>query len=199
MLDTQAGKPTNRVTFALCVTVLAMAGFVIAFEGVTEAGLRILVRASARSSAIYFFTAFAGPGVALLRWSAVGTWIGHNSPSFFVAFGFSHLVHLLALVLWASLFPTSFFSDFRLAPVLVGAMLYLLIAFMCIRLILYPSSAPRWVRITESTGNSVLWLAFALAFVSRALSSPVYGLFTLVALGALGVRLTPKFYARSAT
>ncbi|RMI25834.1 MAG: hypothetical protein D6681_01215 [Calditrichaeota bacterium] len=168
-----------------------MAAIVMGTQGVTEAGLRMLIRASARSSAVYFFIAFAAPGLVRLRRSPI-TRIGRNAPSFFLAFGFSHLVHLAAIIGRAGLYPDTFFSDFRLTPVLGGALLYGLIGFMCLRLLICPTGSSPPVAAVENVGSHLLWLAFALAFVSRASSSLLHGLLAFLALLAPGLRWIPR-------
>src|SRR5260221_8938817 len=174
-----------RVTAALSGVVLAMACSVVAIEGMTEGGLRMMVRAIARSSAIICLTVFAAPGVASLRWGTGGAWLGRNASPIFLAFGFSHFVHLVALVLWASLFPGSFFANLRLPAVIAGAVLYLFIGFMCIRVFLKPLGRREWADAVDGVGRFLLWLAFTLAYVRRALSGALYGFLGLLAVASL--------------
>jgi hypothetical protein len=182
-----------HIVAVLTALLLIMAATIVSEVGVTEAGLRMLVRASARSSAVLFLTAFAAPGVASLHMGAASAWLGRIRRPILLSFGVSHPLHLVVLVCWASLFPRSFLSDFRVVAVLVGAMLYVFIAFTCLRLILRPLSVSRWVVVVEGVGASLLWLAFALAYVLRARSSGLYGVLALLALASLGLRLAPRF------
>lgn len=189
-----------RVTAALSGLVLAMACIIVAIEGMTEGGLRMLVRASARSSAVLFLTAFAAPGVAGLRWGVGGAWLGRNSSAIFLAFGFSHFVHLVALALWASLFPGSFFANLRLSTVIAGAVLYLFVGFLCIRALLEPLGRREWADAVDSVGRFLLWLAFTLAYLPRAFSGAGYGLLGLLAVASLVLRIAPRLaHARQAS
>lgn len=181
-----------RVLATLSGVVFVMACAIVAIEGVSEPGVRMLVRASARSSALLFFTSFAAPGVGALCWGAASDWLKRNASPIFLAFGFSHFVHLVALALWASLFADSFFEHVRPTAVVLGGSLYVLIGFMCIRALLSASKRRGWVGRVEGVGGFVLWAAFALVYVSHALSGALYALLGFVAMASLALRLAPR-------
>ena len=181
-----------RVMLALSGVVFAMACTVVTLEGMTEPGLRMLVRASARSSAILFLTAFAAPGVGALRSGTVGAWLTCNASSIFLSFGFSHFVHLVALGLWAKLFPNSFFAHVRPTALVMGSLLYVLIGFMCMQILRGASARRGRTGAVEGMGGFVLWAAFALVYVSQVLTGVLYALLAFFALASLAVRLAPR-------
>jgi len=179
---------------ALSGLVFAMACSIVAIEGVTEPSVRMLVRASARSSAILCFTSFAAPGVGALRLGAAGDWLNRNASAIFLGFGFSHFVHLVALVLWVSLFPGSFFTHVLPTTVVMGGFFYALIGFMCVRVLLGASGRRGWVGGVEDVGRFMLWAAFAIVYVSHALSGSgaLYALLGFMAMASLALRLAPR-------
>lgn len=181
--------PSSGLTGGLGLAILGAALLIITVEGIHELSIQRVVRVTARCSAVLFLTVFATPGLVRLTPRWLGGWLTQQSPAIFLSFAVSHLVHLTALIIWAALFPSSFFADFHVVPVLFGACLYGVIMVIALRALRsWPIGQLRLTRF-ETLGMYFLWAAFALAFVARAWGSVIYLLFAIAALAALGLRL----------
>jgi len=149
-------RSPNRwsVTIGMVALVLAISALPILVWGADERSLRVIVRVTARCSGMLLFTVFAMP--ALSRLQRVGGWLDRNSPAIFLAFTASHLIHLGALIAWASFFPGSFFADFQLVPVLLGAGLYVFIALIAIKAVAGLSAGQLRLNRVETVGMYLL-------------------------------------------
>ena len=181
------------VTIGLVALVLAISALPILVWGADERSLRAIVRVTARCSGLLLFTVFAMP--ALSRLQRAGRWLDRNSPAIFLAFTVSHLIHLGALIAWASFFPDSFFADFQVVPVLVGGGLYVFIAVIAIKAVAGLSTGQLRLNRVETAGMYLLWAAFTLSFAAQARESALHVALTLAALSALGTRLVPSAVA----
>ena len=188
-------RSSNRwsVTIGMVALVLAISALPILVWGADERSLRVIVRLTARCSGMLLFTVFAMP--ALSRLQRVGGGLDRNSPAIFLAFTASHLIHLGALIAWASFFPGSFFADFQVGPVLLGAGLYVFIALIAIKAVASLSAGRLRLNRVETVGMYLLWAVFTLSFAAQARASALHAALTLAALSALGSRLVPSAVA----
>ena len=147
------------------VALVAMSALVLAAAGTGEDGVRMLIRATARSSALLFLVAFlARPLRQLWRTDATAFAI-KNRRYFGVSMAVSHLIHGIAIVWLLTAFPSAYEVN---ATTLVGGGL----GFVFIAAMAATSSdaavkalgRTRWT-LLHRTGVWYLWLIFAFTFV----------------------------------
>lgn len=150
------------------VALVAMSALVLAAAGTGEDGVRMLIRATARSSALLFLIAFlARPARQLWRTNATAFAI-KNRRYFGVSMAVSHLIHGIAIVWLLSVFPSAYQVN---ATTLVGGGL----GFVFIAAMAATSSdaafkalgRARW-QLLHRTGVWYLWFVFAFTFVPDA-------------------------------
>lgn len=153
------------------VALVAMSALVLAAAGTGEDGVRMLIRATARSSALLFLIAFlARPARQLSRTDATAFAI-KNRRYFGVSMAVSHGIHGLAIVWLFTAFPSAYQVN---AVTLAGGGL----GFVFIAALAATSSdaafkalgRARWT-LLHRTGVWYLWFVFAFTFIP----DPQYG------------------------
>lgn len=169
-----------------------MCAGLLALHGAGEDGLRVVVRATARSSVVLFAAAFAASGLRR-RWrTRLTAWLLRCRRQVGLAFAYSHSLHLAAILGLVFTVP-SFAPTIPPVTVLGGGTGYVLIAAMAAtsndaarkRL-----GLRRW-RALHWTGMWVVFGIFAQSYLPRALSNPSYLAPALLLAAALVVRLLP--------
>jgi hypothetical protein len=149
----------------ISVALVGMSTLVLAAAGTGEDGVRMLIRATARSSAVLFLIAFlARPLRQLWRTDATAFAI-KNRRYFGVSMAVSHLIHGIAIVWLLTVFPQAYAVD---ATTLAGGGL----GFVFIAAMAATSSdaafralgRARWTLLHRS-GVWYLWFVFAFTFV----------------------------------
>ncbi len=98
-IRTELRAPEGLALLALLVLALCgLAAGVVALQGVEEAGLRSLLRATARSSVLLFVAAFSASALRRLWPMPATAWLLRNRRYVGLAFAFSHTLHLLAVI-----------------------------------------------------------------------------------------------------
>ena len=173
------------------VALVAMSALVLAAAGTSEDGVRMLIRATARSSALLFLIAFlARPLRQLWRTDATAFAI-KNRRYFGVSMAVSHLIHGIAIVWLLSAFPSAYQVN---ATTLVGGGL----GFVFIAAMAATSSdaafkalgRARW-QLLHRTGVWYLWLIFIFTFVP----DPEYGWDPLHAVAVAAFTAAPLLRA----
>jgi methionine sulfoxide reductase heme-binding subunit len=170
--------------------VLGMIGLV---HGLSETGLRIAIRFTARSSCILFLFAFIGSSLAALWPNAWTQWLRANRRYFGLSFAASHAWHAIAIAGLALL------SQGKALDYSLGGMLgYIFIALMA------ATSSDRgmqWLgdrrwHILHTVGAYYLWLAFTVSFAERWNLSLIYPFMTGLLVLAMGLRIGNSLYRR---
>jgi methionine sulfoxide reductase heme-binding subunit len=154
-------------------------------------GLRLVIRATARSSLLLFLLAFTASAVGRLSRAPLAAWLRRNRRQMGVGFAISHLLHLGAIVWLARLDPILFASLTTPASFLFGGLGYLLIVAM---LATSFDATARVIGVRgwsslHRTGLWYIWLMFVINFGKRIPESPSYTFAVALALLALGVRI----------
>lgn len=172
------------------LAIATMVAGLLGHAGTGPDAIRVVIRATARTSVALFTLAFAAAALAR-RWPSRAThWLLANRRYVGVSFAVSHFAHLLAILALAGLSPGRPVAG---AGVLVsGGIGYALLAAMT--LTSFDRTAAwlgpqRWKRL-HTAGAYYLWLVFSLSFVPRAVTEPVlYAPFAAALLAALVLRL----------
>jgi DMSO/TMAO reductase YedYZ heme-binding membrane subunit len=169
----------------MCVTLLAV-------HGAGEDGLRVVVRATARTSVVLFAAAFAASGLRRL-WRAPATaWLVRRRRQVGLAFACSHALHLAAILGLVATVP-EFGPSVSWVTIVGGGTGYLLIAAMAATssdAAVKRLGTRRW-RALHLAGLWVVFGIFAQSYIPRALANPHYVPAAALLVGALVVRLLP--------
>jgi DMSO/TMAO reductase YedYZ heme-binding membrane subunit len=177
------------------VAIALMATALLAVAGSDEAGLRLVIRATARTSVVLFTLAFAASALCR-RWPRPATrWLLANRRHLGVSFAVSHLVHLLAILALTGWSPRAFLARAGLAAGAFGVLGYAFLAAMVATS--FDATAarlgPRWWRRLHLVGAHWLWLVFFASFAPRTAESPLlYGPLAALLLAALALRLSTR-------
>jgi sulfoxide reductase heme-binding subunit YedZ len=174
----------TRLVGVLAAALVAMVAVILAIDGWTEPGLRLVVRATARTSLVLFLAAFlAAPLVR--RWPGAFTrWLVANRRQVGLGFAISHLLHFLGLIALGRSFP-HVFADVPAATFVVGGLGFVFVALMA----LTSSDAavarlgPRRWSALHRTGLYYVWAVFTVTYASHAVVP------TALLVAALVVRL----------
>jgi methionine sulfoxide reductase heme-binding subunit len=157
----------------------------------TEAGLRVALHLTARTTFVFFMCAFAGNALRDLWPGKFSIWLSAKRDWFLLATAASHTIHLAAII---AFFQVAGWSKLKLVRLLGGGFVYLLIYALALAAILRlrsrgESFVPAGSRF-EAIALYLIWLIFALAFVPRIISGwPIYTLFGVAALAVLFIRV----------
>lgn len=176
-----------RLCGLLSLLLIAMSVYFGVRHGGDVEGVRLIIRATARTSLALFLLAFTASALVRLAPSKITRWQRKNRRYFGVAFAVSHFIHLAALVALANLDPELFWKLTNLTNIVVAGSAYLLIAAMAAtsfdRSVAW-LGAQRW-RLLHMVGSWYIWVSFAVAVGKRIPLGPFYWtMFGLVLLAA---------------
>lgn len=171
---------------------LALAGMsvlLLAAYGADEAGLRVLIRATARSSLALFLPAFAASGLRRLWPTPFSAWLLRNRRQVGVSFAVSHGLHLAAILALAARYPERF--EVAAVTIVGGGLGYVFIAAMAATssdAAVRKLGARNWKRL-HRTGMWVIFVIFAQSYLPAPLHDLRYLPASLATLAALGLRV----------
>jgi hypothetical protein len=152
------------LTLWISVALVAMSALVLGAAGTGEDGVRMLIRATARSSALLFLVSFLAHPLRQLWRSDATAFALKNRRYFGVSMAVSHLIHGLAIVWLITGFPAAYQTN---AVTLAGGGL----GFVFIALMAATSSdaALEWLgrarwQLLHRTGAWYVWLIFIFTF-----------------------------------
>ena len=183
------------------LAVLAIVGAILAFAGTDEAGIRMVIRATARTSVVLFSLAFAASSMRR-RWPNTATrWILRNRRQLGVSFAVSHLIHLMAIFALAGWTWTGFLANTPTLTLVGGGLAYVFIALMTITSFDRTAAwlgPPAWRKL-HTTGSYAVWIIFAQNFFVQAFKSAFYWPYAVLLAGAMALRWLPRREARDFT
>jgi methionine sulfoxide reductase heme-binding subunit len=177
------------------VALLGMTVLLLGIYGGGEEGLRVLIRATARSSLVLFLPAFAASSLRRLFPTPFSAWLLRNRRQVGVSFAVSHGLHLAAILALAGLHPETF--DANPVTIVGGGLGYVFIAAMAATssdAAVRKVGARRW-KLLHRSGLWVVFVIFAQSYIPAPLHDLRYTPASLAMLGALGLRITA--WARS--
>ncbi len=181
--------PTGwRLTWVLSIALLAMSALVLALAGSGEEGVRMWIRATARSSGTLFLLTFVARPLHTLLRSDPTRWFLKNRRYIGVSVAVSHFLHLIAILWLTNAWPENSAVD----PVtLIGGGLGFAFLFA---MGLTSSNAAvaalgsNWRRL-HRTGAWYVWFIFAITFIPDAGWDLLHVTFVVAFVGAALLRL----------
>ena len=170
----KSGIEGGRLWLLLAATVTAMVAIILTMDGGVE-GVRLVIRATARTSLALFLIAFTASSLMRLWPGDATRWIVRNRRWFGLGFAWSHLLHLLA-ILWL-------FGNYAgqvpappMATLVGGSIAYVFIALMAATSF---DGAVRWMgarnwQRLHKVGVWYVWIVFMTSYGKRAVLMPEY-------------------------
>ena len=199
------GLGGGRLVGIATLLLLAMSALILERAGTGEAGMRMLVRATARSSLVLFGAAFAASSLrSLWRVPATG-WLLRQRRYLGLSFAVSHGLHALAIIGLGLVLGDAF--QINLVTVIFGGGAYGMIALMAAT---SSDRAYAWLgrrrwHLLHRVGVYWIWIIFANSYTARAVMAIARGSESLAYLpvavfiwAVLGVRVAAWFRARPA-
>jgi hypothetical protein len=176
------------------LAVALMCAALIIAHGSGEVGLRTVVRNTARTSFIFFVSAFIARALHTLWQTRASLWLSDNQPYLYASFAASHLIHAAAIFALAAATHGESLAG-RSATTLIGgggSVAYLFIALAAApafpRAATWIGSRPR-LNAVRAFGLYYVWVIFMFSYGGRAVQSSFYMPFALTLVAALALRV----------
>lgn len=117
-----------RLFWLLSLALAAMALGLSSAAGWGTEGYRVVIRATARTSLLFFLAAFTASAIVRLWPGAFAHWLRRNRRQFGLSFAMSHLIHAVAIVALYQTDPATFWMLTNARSIVTGSIAYLFIA-----------------------------------------------------------------------
>ncbi len=190
--ETMAGW---RLVGVLSLAMAAMSLYFLAGHGWDAEGIRVVIRATARTSLVLFLLAFTASALEQLMPGAATRWQRRNRRYLGVSFAVSHFIHLAAIVSLASLDGVLFWKLTNINTIVLAGTAYLFIAAMAATSFDRTAAwlGPRKWRLLHLLGGWYIWISFAIAVGKRVPLSSFYWPLAALVLAAAIVRLIAMY------
>jgi hypothetical protein len=180
-----------RLTGVLSLLVLAMSTVLAATHGWDMEGVRLVIRATARTSLVLFVLAFTASALATLAPGDLTRWQRRNRRYLGVSFAASHFIHLAAILSLAAFDRALFWKLTNLSTIVLAGTAYLFIAAMTATSFDRTAAwlGPRRWRLLHLVGSWYIWVSFAVAIGKRVPLDRFYWPMAALVLAAAMVRL----------
>jgi sulfoxide reductase heme-binding subunit YedZ len=180
-----------RLTGFLSLLLTAMALCLLSVQGWDAEGLRLVIRATARTSLVLFVLAFTASAMVELLPSDPTRWQRRNRRYLGVSFAVSHLIHLVAILSLASIDAELFWKLTNISTIVLAGTAYLFIAVMAATSFDRTASwlGPRKWQPLHLLGGWYIWISFAVAVGKRVPLDRFYWPIAALVLAAGLVRL----------
>lgn len=180
-----------RLTGWLSLALAAMAAWFVIGHGGDVEGIRLAIRATARTSLVLFVLAFTASAMVELAPGGFTRWQRRNRRYLGVSFAVSHFIHLAAILALAAIDRALFWKLTNLTTIVLAGTAYLFIAAMAAtsfdRAVAW-MGAGRW-RLLHLIGGWYIWISFAVAVGKRVPFDSFYWPMAVLVLAAGAVRL----------
>jgi hypothetical protein len=180
------------------LAVSAIVAVILAVEGTDAEGLGMAIRATARTSVVFFTAAFAASALRR-RWPNDATaWMLRHRRQLGVSYAASHFIHLLLILTLAGWTVHGFVTVRPMITIVGGGIAYVFIALMTITS--FDTTAAwlgsrNWRRL-HVTGAYYNWFIFAQSFFRMVTKSMIYWPFAALVAGSMALRWLPVRAAR---
>ena len=180
-----------RLTTVLSLLLLTMTLYFLASHAWDIEGIRLAVRATARTSLVLFVLAFTAGAMVELVPSAATRWQRQNRRYLGVAFAVSHFIHLAVIVALACVDRELFWKLTNIMTIVLAGSAYLFIAAMVATSTDRAAAwlGPRRWHLLHLFGGWYIWISFAVAIGKRVPFDSFYWPMAALVLAAAGVRL----------
>jgi hypothetical protein len=174
------------------LAVASMGAALVVVHGFGEGGMRSVVRNTARTSFLFFVTAFAARALHSVWRTRASLWLNDNQPHLYASFAASHLVHAAAILALAAATHGESLEGRGAATIAGGAAAYLFIALAAAPA--FPRAAAwieshRRVSALRAFGLYYVWAIFMSSYGGRAVQSSFYKPFAFTLVAALALRV----------
>ena len=181
-------------TATLSIVVLVTA--ILLTAGLHGAGLRAVIRATARTSFILFVAAFVAPALDALLARTWTRWLRRHEAALFVSFAVSHLVHALAILLLVAATAGASWRAVGASQIYGGGLAYVFIIWLAVANLVGANFERRRWRQLRSFALYYIWFIFMFSYGSRAAVSLRFAPLALILLVALALRLASAYTRR---
>ncbi|MBV8407346.1 MAG: hypothetical protein JOY64_06930 [Alphaproteobacteria bacterium] len=180
-----------RLTGLLSLVLLAMSLALGTLHAWDMESVRLVIRATARTSLVLFVLAFTAGAMAQLAPGEVTRWQRRNRRYLGVSFAVSHFIHLAAILSLAAFDNALFWKLTNVMTIVLAGTAYLFIAAMTATSFDRTAAwlGPRRWRLLHLVGSWYIWLSFAVAIGKRVPLDRFYWPLAALVLAAAGVRL----------
>lgn len=180
-----------RLTGILSLLLAAMTLGLAAGHGWDIDGVRLAIRATARTSLVLFALAFTASALAELMPSGATRWQRRNRRYLGVSFAVSHFIHLGVILVFASLDRELFWKLTNVTTIVLAGTAYLFIAAMTVTSFDRTAAwlGPRNWRLLHLIGGWYIWISFAVAVGKRVPFDSFYWPVAVLVLAIAVVRL----------
>lgn len=184
-----------RLVGTLSLLLAAMSLYFVASHGWDIEGIRLAIRATARTSLVLFVLAFTASALVELVPSEAMRWQRRNRRYLGVSFAVSHFIHLAAIIALATLDTTLFWKLTNVTTIVLAGTAYLFIAAMTATSFDRTAAwlGPRKWRLLHLVGGWYIWISFAVAVGKRVPVDSFYWPMAALVLVAAIVRLLAMF------
>jgi DMSO/TMAO reductase YedYZ heme-binding membrane subunit len=184
-----------RLVGVLSFLVAAMATGLVVSHGGDAEGMRVAIRATARTSLLLFVMAFTASALAGLVPGEATRWQRRNRRYLGVSFAVSHFIHLGAILALASVDQALFWKLTNIPTIVLAGSAYLFIAAMAVTSFDRTAAwlGPRKWRLLHLVGVWYIWISFAVAVGKRVPLDRFYWPMAALLLAAAIVRLIEMF------
>jgi hypothetical protein len=184
-----------RLVGTLSLLLGAMTLSLLAGHGWDIDGVRLAIRATARTSLVLFALAFTASALVELVPSEATRWLRRNRRYLGVSFAVSHFIHLGAIVALATLDRELFWKLTNVATIVLAGTAYLFIAAMTATSF---DTTARWLgagkwRLLHLVGGWYIWISFAVAVGKRVPVDSFYWPMAVLVAAIAAVRLVAMF------
>ena len=180
-----------RLTGVLSLLLTAMALYLLSVQGWDAEGIRLVIRATARTSLVLFVLAFTASAMVEFLPNEATHWQRRNRRYLGVSFAVSHLIHLIAILSLASIDQALFWKLTNINTIVLAGTAYLFIATMAATSFDRTAAwlGPRKWRLLHLLGGWYVWISFAVAVGKRVPIDSFYWPMAALILAAGVVRL----------
>ena len=184
-----------RLVGLLSLLLSAMTLSLMALHAWDIEGIRLSIRATARTSLILFGVAFTASAMVDLVPSDATRWQRRNRRYLGVSFAVSHFIHLGVIVALAGFDRDLFWKLTSVSTIVLAGAAYLFIAAMAATS--FDQSAawlgPRKWRLLHLIGGWYIWISFAVAVGKRVPLDAFYWPMAVLVVAIAGVRLLAMY------
>lgn len=178
---------TGLVTLLLSLMVVGIVGTL----DFSVDGIRMAIRATARSSLLLFLPVFAASALVRLQPNDATRWLHRNRRYLGVSFAASHILHGFAIIAFAVSDPALFRSMTSTGTLVTGGLAYLFIIAMAATSF---DGAVRWLgarnwRVLHWCGSWYIAISFIVTNAKRTPGMPLYWLAVTLTLAVIALRL----------